>query len=117
MKSRAYRKAKRVHTVYVEKLMLFTIALILSVFLSIFVGKSLVSAHDSRQSEPVSFRYYKSIKVEQGDTLWDIAEAYSDEQVSVRDYIQELKEINQLDGDMIQEGTYLTVAYSDQTFH
>ena len=49
-------------------------------------------------------------------TLWNIASAYADEGTSVKAYIKELKEINHLDSDSIQEGSYLTVAYTDQDF-
>ena len=107
---------KRVRTVYVEKLIFFVAAMIIALILSIIAGRKLVSAHDNRKNEPVNFTYYKSIEVQEGDTLWDIASAYADEDTSVKAYVKELKKINHLDSDSIQEGSYLTVAYTDQDF-
>ena len=108
---RSHSTVKRVRTVYVEKLIFFVAAMIIALILSIIAGRKLVSAHDDRKNEPVNFTYYKSI-----DTLWNIASAYADEGTSVKAYIKELKEINHLDSDSIQEGSYLTVAYTDQDF-
>ena len=57
-------------------------------------------------------KYYKTIEITSGDTLWDIAETYMDDNYdSVKDYVQELKEVNHLTSDVIQDGQYLTVAY------
>ena len=113
---RSHSAVKRVRTVYVEKLIFFVAAMIIALILSIIAGRKLVSAHDNRKNEPVNFTYYKSIEVQEGDTLWDIASAYADEDTSVRAYVKELKKINHLDSDSIQEGSYLTVAYTDQDF-
>ena len=109
---RSHSTVKRVRTVYVEKLIFFVATMIIALILSIIAGRKLVSAHDDRKNEPVNFTYYKSIEVQEGDTLWNIASAYADEGT----YIKELKEINHLDSDSIQEGSYLTVAYTDQDF-
>ena len=92
------------------------IVFIAALILSIIAGRKLVSAHDDRKNEPVNFTCYKSIEVQEGDTLWNIASAYADEGTSVKAYIKDLKEINHLDSDSIQEGSYLTVAYTDQDF-
>ena len=113
---RSHSTVKRVRTVYVEKLIFFVAAMIIALILSIIAGRKLVSAHDDRKNEPVNFTYYKCIEVQEGDTLWDIASAYADEDTSVKAYVKELKEINHLDSDSIQEGSYLTVAYTDQDF-
>lgn len=57
-------------------------------------------------------KYYKTVEITSGDTLWDIAETYMDDNYnSVKDYVQELKEMNHLTSDVIQDGQYLTVAY------
>ena len=57
-------------------------------------------------------KYYKTVEISSGDTLWNIAETYMDDNYdSVKDYVQELKEVNHLTSDVIQDGQYLTVAY------
>ena len=65
------------------------------------------------QSEPGQGKFYKSITVEKGDTLWTIAEEYmTDDYESVEEYISALKEINNLSGDKILSGDKLIVAYN-----
>lgn len=65
------------------------------------------------QSGPnVRDRYYKSITIEKGDTLWNIAEEYiTDDYESVEEYISVLKDINNLHGDKILSGDKLIVSY------
>ncbi len=57
-------------------------------------------------------KYYKSIQIEEGDTLSSIALEYiSDEYPSMADYIEELKSMNGLADDTIHAGRNLVVAY------
>ncbi|MDO4312906.1 MAG: LysM peptidoglycan-binding domain-containing protein [Eubacteriales bacterium] len=116
--SRLHVKSKRKRTVYLKKMALFMAAFVFAVCFSVLSGSELVSAHGSQQEAPVDYRYYKSIKVDAGDTLWSIAERYMDDTCdSIPEYIEILKEINQLESTEIHEGRYLTVAYTDQVFH
>lgn len=62
-------------------------------------------------------RYYTSIQIQQGDSLWSIACKYKENSgLTVEQYIRELKNINGLKEDTIHSGHYLTVMYvtSDQ---
>ena len=57
-------------------------------------------------------KMYTSIRVEAGDTLWDIAERYNIcSDLSREQYIEELKNINHLSDDEIHSGEYLVVSY------
>ena len=115
---RLHASAKRRRQVYIKKLLLCVTSLIIVACLSIAVGCNFAAAHDNSENTPVEHKYYKSIEIQAGDTLWDIAEEYmNDEYSSVYDYIWELKEMNQLESDHIHEGQYLTVAYYDTEFH
>ena len=50
--------------------------------------------------------------IESGDTLWNIAERYYDSDiVSIPEYIEELRQINDLSTDMIRSGNYIVVSY------
>jgi hypothetical protein len=64
-------------------------------------------------------KHYRSIPVSYGDTLWDIACKYmdNDEYVDAGEYIDEVKSINNLAGDRITTGQNLIVPYfvSDKT--
>lgn len=75
--------------------------------LFVVCGTSKASAAPERQ--PV--RYYTSIKIEQGDTLWEIASKYKLETESTQDYIDEVIAMNQLSSDRITSGKSLMVYY------
>ena len=91
---------------------IFSLFMILG--LSAFYGSGLVSAHDNVKDDPVRCKYYKSIQIHSGDTLWNIAEEYiTEDYESFNAYITEVKKINKLSSDQIQDSQYLTVPYYD----
>ena len=60
----------------------------------------------------IRHKYYTSVEIEQGSSLWEIAEEYiTEEYDSVDEYIKEVKQINHLTEDLIYEGAYLCVPY------
>lgn len=101
-----------------RKLMLTGFIIAVTCILCLQFGKVSSDAHGNPEEEPVSFQYYKSIEIQDGDTLWGIAEEYMNEQYydCIQEYIAELKEINQLVTDDIQSANYLTVVYYDSEF-
>lgn len=57
---------------------------------------------------------YKVITVEKGDTLWDIADIWFESTGdSIRTYIDNIKIMNHLHGDQIQEGQLLLIYYGN----
>lgn len=52
---------------------------------------------------------YTSIEIMPGDTLWGIAERYSESYCSINDYISEVKSANNLTSDDITAGGYLVI--------
>lgn len=66
------------------------------------------SSNASRASQ----KYFTCITVEEGDTLWDIAEEYKTEEYSsTQEYVDELLSINNLNTATIVTGTNLLVPY------
>ena len=102
------RAAKRRRRVMAR---LTTIAIVFLLCISL-TGGIVVLAGSSRQQEP-TYKYYTSVIVESGDTLWDIAlEYYQDNNYSdVRDYIKELKQLNNMTDDTLISGRKLVVSY------
>lgn len=90
-------------------LTIMTICLVITFSLS--MSSFLSNAKDD--SNPTYYKYYKSITIESGDTLWSIAQDYMDDEHydSVNDYIKEVKQINVLNGDDITYGEHLIVPY------
>ncbi len=91
--------------------------MLLATILFITIGSAFSDAHGNAQESPITYKYYKSIIIQPGDTLWDIALEYkTDDYGSTQEYVDELKEINSLESDSIQESQYLMIAYYDEEF-
>lgn len=78
---------------------------------------SITSLAQEEQLE-VSYKYFTSIQIERGDSLWSIAEEYGDEvhYESYEEYITEVKSINHLKDDEIVAGQYLIIPYYSYEF-
>lgn len=63
-------------------------------------------------TEAATINTYRQVIVESNDTLWTIADEYSDDSKDVRDVIEELKEINDLTSDELQVGDVIFVPVS-----
>lgn len=74
------------------------------------------NAQDKKIPEGV-YKYYRTIEVNSGDTLWSIADKYADSSyISKENYINEIKKINNISGDTIHSGSYLTISYYSEEF-
>lgn len=79
---------------------------------SILGGFSLLNTMAEESSPPAKNRYYTSIEIHSGDSLWSIAREYSKGgDINLEDYLKELKHMNNLKDDTIHSGQYLTVMY------
>lgn len=91
-----------------EAYLLITAAIII---ITILVGSS-ISGLANPNTKTASHKYYTSVTIEKGDTLWSIASEYmSPEYDGIEDYIMEVRTINHLYSDGIYAGEYLTVPY------
>ena len=79
---------------------------------SIGFGSFFSSAKNVKNDVPV-YKYYKSIVIEEGDSLWSIANEYNYHTVDVHDYVKELKELNGLTSETIHAGQHLLITYYD----
>ena len=81
-------------------------------FCSGFFGHTLLNARAEEEKAAKLNRYYTSVQLRQGDSLWDIARQYSTGSgYSCREYVEELKRMNGLTSERIHSGEYLTVVY------
>lgn len=92
------------------------VSLLLIIICSCFFGSFFSSAHAEHSPEaPQRIKYYKSIEIKKGDSLWKIAEEnIPNEYDSIVEYLDEIISINNLDSvsaDLIREGDYLTIVY------
>lgn len=98
-------------TVRNERFIFFMIGL--SIFFIVICSVIFSSIRTKAASADISYKYYTSIQVQTGDTLWDIAHTYcTTEYNSISDYIEEVCSINHISsGDEIHSGQYITVPY------
>ena len=69
--SRLHKASKRRRQVDLKRTFLAVFAAVIVAGLSVFAGTGFVDAHDTK--EVVMCKYYKSIEIEEGDSLWSIA--------------------------------------------
>lgn len=85
---------------------------LLFLFFSILFINSTSGFAKSGQSGEKRYKYYTSISVEKGNTLWNIASEYiTEEYDSIEEYILEVKQLNHLTGDGIYAGEFLVIPY------
>lgn len=68
--------------------------------------------------EEVSYKYYTSVRIEPGETLWALADRYADREhyASQDQYIDEVMRMNHLAGEEICAGHYLILPYYSTEF-
>ncbi len=77
-----------------------------------FCGTSLMNTMAEEPVGPKMVSYYKSIEIEKGDTLWGIAKEYASQtNLTVTEYVSQLKQMNHLGEDTIHAGCHLIVMY------
>ncbi len=105
---------KRADAVRFQKRMIAVIA-ILAVSFLVLLGSSIRAFASGRNTTEPMYQYYTSIRIESGDTLWTIADSYSEGSGMDRnEYIEEVRRINGLDSTQIHSGRYLVVPYYSQ---
>ena len=108
---RANESLERREAVVRSQKRIIAIAIIIMVSLGILLGTG-ISALASNDKTVGSYKYYKSICIEEGDTLWDIADEYiAGTDMSHDDYIQEICELNNIYKNEIHAGEYIIVSY------
>jgi len=93
--------------------------IVFGILLSVIIISSIIfstnmkaTASDSSSSR---YKYFKSIEIANGQTLWSIAKDYiSEEYNTMGEYIQELKDMNGLTSDEIHAGQNLVVTYYEE---
>ena len=105
---RAIRRKRAAKRQLITALILF-----FSILASVLITSNFLRANQVKASSVKTENvYYKTIEVEEGDTLWDLADRYMGEKTfSRQEYIEQVKEMNHLTDDTIESGAYLMVPY------
>lgn len=87
---------------------------ILTAVLLILLGSSIrifASSRTDSHNRAVQ-KYYTSIRVEPGDTLWQIADSYVTAEFPKKEFIREVCRLNHIgENDILRSGDYLVVMY------
>ena len=95
----------------------FLVALAAALVLIFTLSYHAIVSNATEADAEVSYKYYKSIEISYGDSLWAIADTYAGEQyASAKDYIEEVMHINHLSDDTLIAGQYLIVPYYSTEF-
>jgi cell division protein YceG involved in septum cleavage len=103
--------ARRARTVSVQKRMITLISIVIISCL-ILIGSSIRAFASSHVVEDLH-KYYTSIEVQKGDTLWNIADNYIMDGVMSRDdFIDTVCTINGIsENDILKSGDHIVVVY------
>ncbi len=109
---RKLRRQKEIRRMFI----LTGIAVVLVVFFALSYHAMLT--HANTELEDVSYKYYTSVQIEPGDTLWSLADRYADREhyVSQEQYITEVMNMNHLTREDICAGNYLIIPYYSTEF-
>ena len=90
----------------------FTALVVISVIVCVilFANKNQVQAVEGTDTVPLK-KYYKTITIQPGDTLWSIAGEYKTAGCSTKEYVEELMLMNDLHNDNITSGQKLLITY------
>ena len=118
MENGEYTRARRVARAKAKRrkaaIRKMTFACMTGLFMMIFGLSvfSMTAKADTKEYANMN-KYYESHLIQQGETLWSIAEANMDDAHydSVKDYIDEVKEVNGFTGDKLQSGNYILIPY------
>jgi len=92
----------------------FVIALAAAVIIAVLIMGSRAIHVSAMENIPAPEKHYISYEVRPGDTLWSLAEQYSaGGDLSVTDYIAELKKVNCMTTDRILSGSKLFLILYD----
>lgn len=111
----SYRKKLKRQREIRRKLLLFLITAFLIIGFA-FCFHAITSYASTGEENP-DYKYYTSIVITSGDTLWSIAKEYADAHYgNLDDYISEVASINHLKSNEIKAGQYLIIPYYSEEF-
>lgn len=91
---------------------IITLLALFMLFLGVYIGSRRMAQVEAQGYVQERQKFYTCIDIKEGDTLWSLAEEYMTEEYTDREsYMDEVREMNDLTGSMIQAGTTLLIPY------
>ena len=110
MKKKTIRKQRRAKARFTRFLTVMFL-IVSAVCVILLVNKNQIHSVKAGSSEQLN-KYYKTITIQPGDTLWSIAKEYkSADYKNTKEYVEELMSMNNLHNDNITAGQKLLITY------
>lgn len=93
---------------------LFTLSTTFAVIILSIILFGIKANAEGKDADHV-YKYFKSVLVSSDDTLWDYAKSYSNS-CNYQAYVNEVININHLDGEFIESGMNLIIPYYSEEF-
>lgn len=94
-----------------RRIIIRVIILAIIIFAVIF-GGVIIRRNVAAASVGQKTRYYTSVQLRSGDSLWSIADRYCPDGVEIRSYIEELRRLNGIENDRaLSSDSYISVYY------
>ena len=90
-----------------KRIILLNMALIVILFCT-FALSAISTAKHTQAAQRNTQTTYESVRISGGDSLWSIAQEYRGIE-NTADFVEELKDLNNLSSDRIQTGSYILV--------
>ncbi len=109
---RANDSLKKREAVVRKQKVFFALVIIMLVSLGVLFGTNVKTLASSKADVASYNKYYTSVRIEAGDTLWDMVDDYiEDLNISKREYIDEICRLNGIVEDEIHAGDYIVIPY------
>ncbi len=106
------KKNSRKRIVFLQRHLLLTGITLILICICVVLGTGFSAAAKNTNHSNEVYKYYTSIQVESGDTLWGIADKYiSLEHWNYDTYIEEVITLNHMNDEKIHAGQYLMIPY------
>ena len=108
-KFRNRRQTKQIAGRRVRNIAIIILLVMLTALIILRISAKTIQAEDITENH---YKYFTSITIEQGDSLWSLAENYlTEDYKDIYSYIDEVKSINHLSGDSLIAGQKLCIPY------
>ncbi|MBO4872084.1 MAG: LysM peptidoglycan-binding domain-containing protein [Lachnospiraceae bacterium] len=92
-----------------KRALIYALILAAGVLIILFWGKGMAAASAKQEEKEV---YYTSVRIEAGDSLWSLAQKYAPAYSDISDYVDTLRQINQIcREDRLRPGQILIIPY------
>ncbi len=91
------------------------ISVFLVLLLFIILGGVFVQGKTVEANVPEQQKYYTTVRLQEGESLWTLAQRYCGYNQDIRQYVQEIQNMNHIVNERaLPAGSYITVYYWDE---